>query len=103
MVPEVITYSVVISACEKGKQPEWALEVFQAMQRQGMVPNVITYSAVISACEKCWMQCSGKAWRPDSRRAVRASPEGNTNLQCPNQCLQDRLAARVASEVCVAK
>ena len=42
----------MISACEKGKQPERALEVFQAMQRQGVVPNVITYNAVISACEK---------------------------------------------------
>ena len=33
MVPDVITYSAVISACEKGKQAERALEVFQAMQR----------------------------------------------------------------------
>ena len=38
--------------CEKGKQPEWALELFEAMQRQGVVPDVIAYSALISACEK---------------------------------------------------
>ena len=38
VVPEVITYSAMISACEKGKQAERALEVFQAMQRQGVVP-----------------------------------------------------------------
>ena len=52
MVPEVITYNAVISACEKGKQAERALEVFQTMQWQGVVPNVITYSAVVSASEK---------------------------------------------------
>ena len=52
MVPEVITYSAVISACEKGKQPERALEVFQTMLWYGLVPNVITYSALVSACGK---------------------------------------------------
>ena len=28
-----------LSACEKGKQPGWALDVFEAMQREGVVPN----------------------------------------------------------------
>ena len=27
VVPDVITYNVLISACEKGKQPERALQV----------------------------------------------------------------------------
>ena len=48
VVPNVITYSALISACEKGKQPERALELFEAMKRQGVVPDVITYSALIS-------------------------------------------------------
>ena len=48
MVPDVITYSTLISACEKGKQPQRAQEVFEAMQAQGEVPNIITYSALIS-------------------------------------------------------
>ena len=52
VVPNVITYNALISACEKGKQPEQAMEVFKAMQQQGVVPDVITYSALISACEK---------------------------------------------------
>ena len=30
-MPEVITYNALISACEKGKQPERALELFEAM------------------------------------------------------------------------
>ena len=33
VAPNVITYNAVISACEKGKQPERALEVFQSLQR----------------------------------------------------------------------
>ena len=46
------SYNALISACEKGKQPERAWEVFQAMQQQGLAQDVITYSALISACEK---------------------------------------------------
>ena len=51
-MPGVVTYSALISACEKGKQPEQALELFEAMKQQGVVPDVITYNALISACEK---------------------------------------------------
>jgi pentatricopeptide repeat protein len=53
VVPDVITYSALISACEKGRQPERALELFEAMQRQGVVPDVITYSAMIMALSQC--------------------------------------------------
>ena len=52
MVPNVITYSALISACGKGEQPERARKFFEEMKQQGVVPNVITYSALISACEK---------------------------------------------------
>jgi len=52
MVPEVITYNALISACEKGNHSEQAMKVFKAMQRQCLLPNVITYCALISACEK---------------------------------------------------
>ena len=52
VVPDVITYSGLISTCEKGKQPERAHELLETMQRQGVVPNVITYNALISTCEK---------------------------------------------------
>ena len=56
MKPNVITYSAVISACEKGGQWEKALEVFASMDSNGVSPNDITYCAVISACEK------GRQW-----------------------------------------
>ena len=52
VVPNVITYNALISACEKGKQPERALGVLEAMQQQGLEPNAITYNALISSCEK---------------------------------------------------
>ena len=52
MVLVAITYSALISACEKGKQPELALQVFEATQQQGVEPHVFTYSILISACEK---------------------------------------------------
>ena len=46
MVPNAITYSALISVCEKGQQPEQALDVFVAMHQQGVVPDAITYSTL---------------------------------------------------------
>ena len=43
-----VTYGALISACEKGNQPNVALKIVQSMQRQGTTPNVVTYSALIS-------------------------------------------------------
>merc|ERR1712224_840893 len=50
MVPDVITYNALISTCEKGKQPEWALQALGAMQRQDIAPDVVMYKALIGAC-----------------------------------------------------
>lgn len=50
MVPDILTYSALISACGKGMSPEQTREFFEAMQRQDVAPNVITYSALITAC-----------------------------------------------------
>ena len=50
LVPNLITYNALISACVKGRQAKEALDVFQAMQWQGVMPDVITYNALISAC-----------------------------------------------------
>ena len=51
-LPNVITYSALIIACEKGALPRRALQLLETMLHQGLLPNVITYSALISACEK---------------------------------------------------
>ena len=52
IVPNSVTYSFLISACEKGKQPEQPKGMFQARQHQDIVPDVVTYNALISACKK---------------------------------------------------
>ena len=49
---QAIIYNALISASEKGRLPERALEVLRAMQRHGVVPDVVTLNALISACEK---------------------------------------------------
>lgn len=51
-VPNVVTYNALISACDKGSDPDRASEVFEALRGYGVVPTEVTYSAVISACEK---------------------------------------------------
>ena len=50
--PEVVTDNSLIRTREKGKQPERALELFEATQGQGVVPNVINCNRLISTCEK---------------------------------------------------
>jgi pentatricopeptide repeat protein len=53
MEPTIITYSATISACEKGRQWERALELFEEVKKHPrMEPNIITYNATISACGK---------------------------------------------------
>ena len=72
LLPNVITYSALVSACEKGKLPQRALELLETLLHQGLLPEVITYSALISACEKgtlpqraleIFRQCCTKASR----------------------------------------
>merc|ERR1712224_114589 len=46
----IMTHSALISAYDKNKEPERALELFEAMKR-GIVPGVIAHSALIMACE----------------------------------------------------
>ena len=50
MLPATITYNALISVCEKGKQLERALDVFEALKLQGVFPDVFKCSALISAC-----------------------------------------------------
>ena len=46
----VITYSSLISACEKAGRWELALELFREMHNEGCRPNVVTYNSLIAAC-----------------------------------------------------
>lgn len=46
----VITYSSLISACEKAGRWETALQLFEEMNRDGCNPNTVTYNSLITAC-----------------------------------------------------
>jgi pentatricopeptide repeat domain-containing protein 1 len=46
----VITYSSLIAACEKGGRWELALELFAKMHEEGCKPNTVTYNSLIAAC-----------------------------------------------------
>ena len=46
--PNVITFSSLISACEKDKNSEKDLGIFASMEHQRVQPNVITYNSLIS-------------------------------------------------------
>ena len=50
--PTIVTYSALISACEKGQDLTKALQLSEDLQRQGIKPTIVTYNALISACEK---------------------------------------------------
>ena len=46
----MITYSSLISACEKAGRWELALQLFREMHAEGCRPNVVTYNSLIAAC-----------------------------------------------------
>ena len=46
----VITYSSLISACEKAGEWELALQLFEEMRAEGCTPNVISFNSLITAC-----------------------------------------------------
>ena len=52
ILPNVISLSAAISACEKGQQWQQALGLLALVQQTCILPGVISYSAVISACVK---------------------------------------------------
>ena len=69
----VITYSSLISACEKAGRWQLALELFSEMHREGCKPNVVTYNSLIAACAQ-----------GEGRDA--ASPGPSTCLPVPRAC-----------------
>ena len=46
----VITYSSLISACEKAGEWQLALDLFGEMHAEGVQPNTVTYNSLITAC-----------------------------------------------------
>lgn len=52
LCPNVVSYSAAISACEKARNWEKAIELLNEMQSRGVEPTVMSFNATISACEK---------------------------------------------------
>ncbi len=50
--PDVISYTVAISACEKNAQPEQALELLREIERQSAELDVSSYCPASSASEE---------------------------------------------------
>jgi len=65
--PDVVTYTSLISAYERGGQWHLALNAFQRMLAQGCRPDAIVYNAIIDALWQTgvvWAQVGGLAgWR----------------------------------------
>ncbi len=63
LTPDVVSWSVGISACGMGNQQklQGAFGLLQEMVHQLLRWNVVSWSATISACEKCkqWERASG--------------------------------------------
>ena len=65
----MITYSAAISACEKGKSPDEAMELLDGMRQKGLEPGVITCNAAFSACEKAKQSGKGLELPEETRRS----------------------------------
>lgn len=50
--PDVITYTGLIQACSKGREPQKALSFLDAMKVSGVHPDAVAYSAAIEACAR---------------------------------------------------
>ena len=58
IAPDIIAFNTAISACEKERQWQCALQLLSDARSAALVPTVISYNALISACEKSWQ------WQP---------------------------------------
>ena len=57
---DVISYSALISACEKGSQWPLALDLFHSMKFAVVDPNNYSFSAAIISCQKGVVEYIGK-------------------------------------------
>jgi pentatricopeptide repeat domain-containing protein 1 len=74
----VITYSSLISACEKAGRWEAALQLFDEMTRDGCTPNTVTYNSLITACG----QGAARRRAPGAPPALCCSSGPNLSAPC---------------------
>ena len=55
IMPDIISYSAAISACDNGRQWQQAsaLGLLAVMQQTAVLPTVTSYIAALSACDIC--------------------------------------------------
>ena len=66
-MPDVISYSFAISACDKGGELRHASGLLVGVRNNNVLPDVISCNSAISACEKGgqWQRVLG--WLVDMR------------------------------------
>ena len=52
MQPDVMSFSIAKSACEKGMHWEAALGLLQGMPSRSLHPDLFSFDAALSSCEK---------------------------------------------------
>lgn len=71
MQPTTRSFNALMSACERGDQPDRALEVFRKMKRAQQPPTAVTYNTLLSAL--------GKAGRCELVAAAHAACQDERN------------------------
>ena len=89
LTPDVVTYTAIISAYEKGGQWRLALSGYEQMRERGCRPDAIVFNAIIDALWETgviWAQRKVRsllAWtEPDGKQELRASSEEHAQGPC---------------------
>ena len=77
LTPDVVTYTAIISAYEKGGQWRLALSGYEQMRERGCRPDAIVFNAIIDAL---WE--TGVIWAQRKVRIPPASADLDTNGRC---------------------
>ncbi|CAE8615408.1 unnamed protein product, partial [Polarella glacialis] len=103
VIPNEISYSAAISACEKGGQWQLALSLLSSMPVMKAIPNEISYNAAISACEKGgqWLGALTLLQQMRDARLTAISQARSTVISACSRagCWQDALCAGGFSEI----
>ncbi|KAL4437444.1 hypothetical protein ABPG75_004583 [Micractinium tetrahymenae] len=77
-VPRAAAFTSLIQMAAKAKQPQKAIEIFEAMSEVGVQPNTFSYSALISALARAgrWQEAEGyfEELRAQAQRAPDMQP-----------------------------
>ena len=83
LAPNTVTYTTLIAALAKGKEPERAIQVLWRMRRDGVAANQRTYNSLLHACT------SGPGqW--EQARAPRAPPAPRWLVASHVRCVPGR-------------